>query len=71
MDQELHEEYLTVEEASAYLGVTPAYLRRVLREHGLGEFIRASLRKQILIRKSDLGKLRAPGRRPLRRRGAA
>ena len=71
MDRKPDEEYLTIEEASEHLGVTPGYLRRVLREHGLGEFMRASLGRGILIRKSDLANLRTQGRRLRGRRGAA
>jgi excisionase family DNA binding protein len=47
-------EYLTIEQAAAYLEVTPAVIRRLLRQHGLGEFLRASISKQVLIRREDL-----------------
>ena len=47
-------EYLTIEQAAAYLGVTPAVIRRLLRQHGLGDFLRASISKQVLIRREDL-----------------
>ena len=47
-------EYMTVEQAAAYLGVTPGAIRRLLRQHGLGEFLRASISKQLLIRREDL-----------------
>ncbi len=65
------DEYLTIEEASRELGLTAAQLRRVLRQYGLGELLRASMRKQVLIRKSDLRKLHLPASSPPQGRGAA
>ena len=50
-------EYLTIEQAAKYLGVTPATIRRLLRQHGLGDFVRASMGKQVLIRKDDLNEM--------------
>jgi excisionase family DNA binding protein len=47
-------EYLTIEQAAVYLNVTPASVRRLLRQYGLGEFVRASIGKQVLIRRADL-----------------
>lgn len=47
-------EYLTIEQAAAYLNVTPAVIRRLLRQHGLGDFVRASISRQVLIRRADL-----------------
>jgi excisionase family DNA binding protein len=47
-------EYLTIEQAAAYLEVTPAAIRRLLRQHGVGDFLRASISKQVLIRREDL-----------------
>jgi excisionase family DNA binding protein len=47
-------EYLTIEQSAAYLNVTPAVIRRLLRQHGLGDFTRASIGKQVLIRRADL-----------------
>ena len=47
-------EYMTVEQAAAYLEVTPGAIRRLLRQHGLGDFLRASISKQLLIRRADL-----------------
>jgi excisionase family DNA binding protein len=64
-------EYLTIREASEYLGVTQGYLRRVLRAHGLDEFMRASMGKEILIRREDLKSLRPSAKQPTRRRGIA
>jgi excisionase family DNA binding protein len=49
-----HPEYLTIEQAAAYLNVTPAVIRRLLRQHGLGDFVRASISRQVLIRRADL-----------------
>jgi excisionase family DNA binding protein len=75
-----HPEYLTIEQAAAYLNVTPAAIRRLLRQHGLGDFLRASISRQVLIRRADLDAMdlsQAPARsvagRPSagRRRGAA
>lgn len=50
-------EYLTIEQAAAYAGVSTAAIRRLLREHGLNDFLRASIGKQALIKKSDLDAL--------------
>ena len=64
-------DYLSVEEAAGYLGVPQPYLRRLLREYGLGELLRASMSKQVKIRRADLDKLRVSRREAPRRRGAA
>ena len=53
-------DYLTIAEACAEFEVTPAQLRSILRKHGLGEFMRASMRKQVLLRRSDLEGLLRP-----------
>jgi hypothetical protein len=47
-------DYLTIEQAAAFLGLTPGAVRQMLRQYGLGEFVRASMSKQVLIRKQDL-----------------
>jgi hypothetical protein len=49
--------YLTIEQAAAYAGVTPGAIRRLLRQYGMGEFVRASISKQVLIRRVDLDAL--------------
>jgi excisionase family DNA binding protein len=49
-----HPEYLTIEQSAAYLDVPQAVIRRLLRQHGLGDFTRASMGKQVLIRRVDL-----------------
>lgn len=54
MPFEPNPEYMTVEQAAAYLDVTPGAIRRLLRQHGLGEFLRARISKQLLIRREDL-----------------
>ena len=54
MSFEPNPEYLTVEQAAAYLNVTPSAIRRLLRQHGLGDFVRASISKQVMIRRQDL-----------------
>jgi excisionase family DNA binding protein len=54
MPFEPNPEYLTIEQAAAYLEVTPAAIRRLLRQHGLGDFLRASISKQVMIRREDL-----------------
>jgi excisionase family DNA binding protein len=69
MDAE--DEYLTIAEAARYLGLTPGHLRRVLRQYGLGEILRASMRKQVTIRKSDLHKLGLRGSAGSEGRGVA
>lgn len=58
-------EYLTVAQAAAYRGVSQATIRRLLRQYGLGEFMRDAMNKQVLIRKQDLDGIEiatAPGR---------
>jgi len=50
-------EYLTIEQAAAYRGVTPAVIRRALRAYGLTEFARASMAKQVLIKRTDLDEM--------------
>jgi excisionase family DNA binding protein len=50
-------EYLTIEQAAAYRGVTVATIRRVLRAYGLTEFTRASMGKQVLIKRTDLDEM--------------
>ena len=47
-------EYLTIEQAAAYRGVPVSTIRRLLRQYGLTEFARASLGKQVLIKRTDL-----------------
>jgi excisionase family DNA binding protein len=54
MPFEPNPEFLTIEQAAAYLEVTAAAIRRLLRQHGLGDFLRASISKQVLIRREDL-----------------
>ena len=50
-------EYLTIEQAAAYRGVSVATIRRVLRAYGLTEFTRASIGKQVLIKRTDLDEM--------------
>jgi DNA-binding MurR/RpiR family transcriptional regulator len=50
-------EYLTIEQAAAYLDVSPAQVRRILRLFGLGEFTRAQMAKRVLISKKHLADL--------------
>jgi excisionase family DNA binding protein len=63
-------DYLSVEEAAAFLRVPQPYLRRVLREYGLGELLRASMSKQVKIRRADLEKLHIDRRETAARRQA-
>jgi hypothetical protein len=51
------DEYLTLDQACAEFGLQRAYLRRLLREYGMGEFLRASIRKEVLIRRQDLARV--------------
>ena len=57
-------EYLTIEQAAAYRGVPVSTIRRLLRQYGLTEFARASLGKQVLIKRTDLDEMtiEAPSR---------
>jgi excisionase family DNA binding protein len=71
-------EYLTIEQAAAYLSMRPAQVRKLLREFGLSEFTRAQIGKEVKIRKEHLdviahGQEAAPQVQPTRRRrgGAA
>ena len=50
-------EYLTIEQAAAYRGVPVSTIRRLLRQYGLTEFARASLSKQVLIKRTDLDEM--------------
>ena len=70
-------EYLTIEQAAAYLSMRPAQVRKLLREFGLSEFMRAQIGKEVKISKQHLdaitGREEAPPAQPARRRrgGAA
>jgi len=72
-------EYLTIEEAAAYLSLRPAQVRKLLREFGLSEFTRAQIGKEVKIRKAHLDAIvgheaaqqSRPEPAPRRRRGGA
>lgn len=68
-------EYLTIEQAAAYLSVSPGQVRRLLREFGMGEFVRAQIGKEVTIRKRDLAAIAAGlssrPQAPRRRQGGA
>jgi excisionase family DNA binding protein len=69
-------DYLTIEQAAAYLSMKPAQVRKLLREFGLSEFTRAQIGKEVKISKQHLEAI-APGRHAAapqsqrRRRGGA
>lgn len=65
-------EYMTIEQAAAYLSVKPAQVRKLLREFGLSEFMRAQIGKEVRLKKEHLELLLA-GRsvRTQGRRGGA
>jgi hypothetical protein len=63
-------EYLTIDQACAVYGVRMAEMRRVLREYGLGDFVRNSMKKDVLLRRDDLERI-LRGRANTRRPGAA
>jgi hypothetical protein len=46
-------------------------MRRLLRQYGFGDLLRASMRKEITIRREDLEKLRGAARQVQGGRGAA
>jgi excisionase family DNA binding protein len=70
MDQS--NDFLSVDQAAAYLGVSRGQVQRLLRQHGLGEFLRASMGRQVLISRADLEKLRPSlGEKPASRRSGA
>jgi len=71
-------DYLTIEQAAAYLNLKPAQVRKLLREFGLSEFTRAQIGKEVKISKQHLdviahGHQAAQQTQPARRRrgGAA
>jgi excisionase family DNA binding protein len=47
-------DYMTIEEAAAYLSMKPAQVTKLLREFGLSEFTRAQIGKQVKISKRHL-----------------
>ncbi len=47
-------DYLTIEQAAAYLSMRPAQVRKLLREFGLSEFTRAQIGKEVKISKEHL-----------------
>jgi excisionase family DNA binding protein len=70
-------DYLTIEQAAAYLSMKPAQVRKLLREFGLSEFTRAQIGKEVKISKQHLDAI-VPGRHAApaaqtqrRRRGGA
>jgi hypothetical protein len=65
------EDYVTLEEAGRSLGLSGPQMRRLLRQYGLGDLLRASMRKEITIRREDLEKLRGAARQVQGGRGAA
>jgi excisionase family DNA binding protein len=70
MANDQRDEYLTIDQACAVFGLGLPQMRRLLREYGLGDFTRASMRRDVLIRRADLEKL-APGLQKAKRSGAA
>ena len=71
-------EYLTIDQAAAYLDMKPAQVRKLLRDFGMSEFTRAQIGKEVRISKANLAAIAgreedAPRERPARRRrgGAA
>jgi excisionase family DNA binding protein len=54
------EDFLTVEEAQAYLGVGRAYLYRLAQRYKIPRFRRPVNGKKVLFRKSDLARLKEP-----------
>jgi excisionase family DNA binding protein len=66
-------EYLTIEQAAAYLSVKPAQVRKLLREFGMSEFMRAQIGKDVRLKKEHLELLVASRQAasPRRRGGAA
>jgi excisionase family DNA binding protein len=71
MNFESADDYLSIEEAAAFLGVQPSYVRRLLRQFGLGELTRATMTRQVRIRRGDLEKLHVDRRQSPGRRGVA
>jgi excisionase family DNA binding protein len=65
---EPYPEFLTIEQSAAYLNVPQVTIRRLLRQYGMGEFVRAAISRQVLIRRSDLDRLDA-GQPGIRRAG--
>jgi excisionase family DNA binding protein len=46
-------EYLTIDQAARVFGVSQATVRRILRAYGLGEFVRGSMRREVLVSRRD------------------
>ncbi len=61
MENDFFPEYMTIEQAAAYLSVKPAQVRKLLRDFGLSEFTRAQIGKEVKIRRQDLDVI-APSR---------
>ncbi|HLG11149.1 MAG TPA: helix-turn-helix domain-containing protein [Dehalococcoidia bacterium] len=66
-------EYMTIEQAAAYLSVKPAQVRKLLREFGLSEFTRAQIGKEVRLKKEHLELLMAgsPAKTAAKRRSRA
>jgi excisionase family DNA binding protein len=47
-------EYMTIEQAASYLSVKPAQVRKLLREFGLSEFMRAQIGKEVRLKKEHV-----------------
>ena len=47
-------EYMTIEQAAAYLSVKPAQVRKLLREFGLSEFMRAQIGREVRLKKEHV-----------------
>jgi excisionase family DNA binding protein len=47
-------EYLTIDQAAAYLDMKPAQVRKLLRQFGMSEFTRAQIGKEVRISKAHL-----------------
>jgi hypothetical protein len=66
---ETSNEYLTIDQAAKVFGVSQAVVRRVLRSYGLGDFVRQSMRRDVLACRADLERILRG--EPGGRRGAA
>ncbi|HEY7269310.1 MAG TPA: hypothetical protein VH951_05750 [Dehalococcoidia bacterium] len=68
MAEDAPDQYLTVDQAAKVFGVSQAAVRRVLRAYGLGDFVRDSMRREVLASRADLERIL---RSPDARKGAA
>ena len=71
MEQAFEDDYITLGAARDIFGLSSGQLSRILREHGLGEFVRASMDREVLVRRRDLEAIIRPTAQGPKRRKTA